>query len=132
MRRSVRNTGEKSSARSTGKTGSRTSEHCTGIKAVSYTHLAGGQHINKTESAIRITHIPTGIVVECQDERSQFKNKDKAMKLLRSKILEGEREKQNKEIAADRRAQVGTGLSLIHISFSYIPIWNINIYRTGA
>ena len=67
------------------------------------------QHINKTESAIRITHIPTGIVVECQDERSQYKNKDKAMKVLRSKILEGEREKQASEIAGQRKAQVGTG-----------------------
>ena len=70
---------------------------------------AGGQHINKTESAIRITHIPTGTVVECQDERSQYKNKDKAMKVLRSKILEMEREKQQSAIAGERRAQVGTG-----------------------
>ena len=70
---------------------------------------AGGQHINKTESAIRITHLPTGTVVECQDERSQFKNKDKAMKVLRSKILEMEMEKQQSAIAGERRAQVGTG-----------------------
>ncbi|MBR0113038.1 MAG: peptide chain release factor 1 [Clostridia bacterium] len=70
---------------------------------------AGGQHINKTESAIRITHIPTGTVVECQDERSQFKNKDKAMKVLRSKILEAERSKQQSAIAGERKAQVGTG-----------------------
>jgi peptide chain release factor 1 len=70
---------------------------------------AGGQHINKTESAIRITHIPTGVVVECQDERSQHKNKDRAMKILRSKILEAEREKQHDAIAGERRAQVGTG-----------------------
>ena len=70
---------------------------------------AGGQHINKTESAIRITHLPTGTVVECQDERSQYKNKDKAMKVLRSKILEMEREKQQSEIAGERKAQVGTG-----------------------
>lgn len=70
---------------------------------------AGGQHINKTESAIRITHLPTGTVVECQDERSQYKNKDKAMKVLRSKILELEREKQHSAIAGERRAQVGTG-----------------------
>ncbi len=70
---------------------------------------AGGQHINKTESAIRITHIPTGTVVECQDERSQYKNKDKAMKVLRSKILEMEREKQQSAIAGERKAQVGTG-----------------------
>lgn len=70
---------------------------------------AGGQHVNKTESAIRITHLPTGVVVECQDERSQFKNKDKAMKVLRSKLLESEREKQQSEIASERKAQVGTG-----------------------
>ncbi|MBQ9552773.1 MAG: peptide chain release factor 1, partial [Clostridia bacterium] len=70
---------------------------------------AGGQHINKTESAIRITHLPTGTVVECQDERSQYKNKDKAMKILRSRILEAERERQAGEIAGERRAQVGTG-----------------------
>lgn len=70
---------------------------------------AGGQHVNKTESAIRITHLPTGTVVECQDERSQYKNKDRAMKILRSRILEVEREKQHDAIAGERRAQVGTG-----------------------
>ena len=70
---------------------------------------AGGQHVNKTESAIRITHLPTGTVVECQDERSQYKNKDRAMKILRSKILEAEKEKQLDAIAGERRAQVGTG-----------------------
>ena len=70
---------------------------------------AGGQHINKTESAIRITHIPTGTVVECQDERSQHKNKDRAMKILRSKILEAEMMKQHDAIAGERKAQVGTG-----------------------
>ncbi|MCR5151433.1 MAG: peptide chain release factor 1 [Clostridiales bacterium] len=70
---------------------------------------AGGQHINKTESAIRITHLPTGIVVECQDERSQYKNKDKAMKVLRSRILEEERARQQKEISGERKSQVGTG-----------------------
>lgn len=70
---------------------------------------AGGQHINKTSSAIRITHIPTNTVVECQDERSQHKNKDKAMRVLRSRLYEAEVEKQNAEIAADRRSQVGTG-----------------------
>ena len=70
---------------------------------------AGGQHVNKTESAIRITHLPTGTVVECQDERSQYKNKDRAMKILRSRILEAEREKQHNAIAGERRAQVGTG-----------------------
>ena len=70
---------------------------------------AGGQHINKTESAFRITHLPTGLVVECQDERSQYKNKDKAMKVLRSRLLEAEREKQQSAIAGERKAQVGTG-----------------------
>ena len=70
---------------------------------------AGGQHVNKTESAIRITHLPTGVVVECQDERSQYKNKDRAMKILRSKLYEAEQEKQNAAIAATRKSQVGTG-----------------------
>ena len=70
---------------------------------------AGGQHINKTDSAIRILHKPTGIVVECQDERSQLKNKDKAMKVLRSKILELETAKKNESISSARRSVIGTG-----------------------
>jgi peptide chain release factor 1 len=70
---------------------------------------AGGQHVNTTDSAIRITHLPTGTVVECQDERSQHKNRDKAMKILRSKVLEEEQRKQEQSIAGQRKAQVGTG-----------------------
>ncbi len=70
---------------------------------------AGGQHINKTESAIRIIHKPTGIVVECQDERSQLKNKDKAMKLLRAKLFDMKQREQADKIASERRSQVGTG-----------------------
>ena len=70
---------------------------------------AGGQHINKTESAVRITHLPSGIVVECQDERSQFKNKDKALRILRAKLYEKEKNERQQSIDSARRAQLGTG-----------------------
>ena len=70
---------------------------------------AGGQHVNKTESAIRITHLPTGTVVECQDERSQYKNKDRALQIMRSKLYEAEQEKQRAAVAAERKSQIGSG-----------------------
>jgi len=70
---------------------------------------AGGQHVNKTSSAIRVTHLPTGMVVECQDERSQYKNKDKALKVLRSRLLDIKVREQNDRIASERKLQVGTG-----------------------
>jgi peptide chain release factor 1 len=70
---------------------------------------AGGQHVNKTESAIRITHLPSGLVVECQDERSQHKNRSRAMALMKAKLLAAEQEKRESEIARNRKLQVGTG-----------------------
>ena len=92
---------------------------------------AGGQHVNKTESAIRITHLPTGTVVECQDERSQHKNRDKAMKILRSKILENERAKQQSSIADERKSQVGTGDRSERIRTYNYPQGRVSDHRIG-
>ena len=92
---------------------------------------AGGQHINKTDSAIRITHMPTGIVVTCQDQRSQHKNKDKAMKVLRSKLYEGAQEQQNSEIAQTRKSQVGTGDRSERIRTYNFPQGRVSDHRIG-
>ena len=92
---------------------------------------AGGQHINKTESAIRITHLPTGLVVECQDERSQYKNKDKAMRVLRSRLLERSQEAQEREIASARRSQVGTGDRSERIRTYNFPQGRVSDHRIG-
>ena len=70
---------------------------------------AGGQHVNKTESAIRVTHLSTGLVVECQDERSQYKNKDRALSIMRSKLYEREQQQKRESLAAERKSQIGTG-----------------------
>ena len=92
---------------------------------------AGGQHINKTSSAIRVTHIPTGTVVECQDERSQFKNKDKALKILRSRLLDEKQREHDEAIASDRKAQVGTGDRSERIRTYNYPQGRVTDHRIG-
>ena len=92
---------------------------------------AGGQHINKTESAVRITYLPTNVVVECQDERSQHKNKDKAMKILRSRIYEAMQEEHDAKIASERRMQVGTGDRSERIRTYNYPQGRLTDHRIG-
>lgn len=92
---------------------------------------AGGQHINKTESAVRITHLPTNVVVECQDERSQHKNKDKAMKILRSRLYEAALEEHDAKIASERKMQVGTGDRSERIRTYNYPQGRLTDHRIG-
>ena len=92
---------------------------------------AGGQHINKTSSAVRLIHEPTGIVVECQTERSQFQNKDNAMKMLRTKLYEIEKEKQDSEISNARKSQVGSGDRSEKIRTYNYPQGRITDHRIG-